>query len=252
MQIFNKNKFFPQNFFISSNNGESLENPIERICSEAYRISPGSFNGERLYFKFILRYCPPYEQDRFQELKRLQEIARNNVRFKYEYKGYVAIDITEWIGHLDEELFERVTMAFLCDMSDCWKYIFISSKSNIAEEDMRVLNRFFKVKHLDASLTLKVEPFNQFFESIRKRFGIRFSPHATEVFRRFVPVKAVQRRETILALEGDFKNFFGKHSNINKEMIMEYFIDSDSVGHDLLSEKDIAEIYSIVGEGQRI
>lgn len=250
MQIFNKNKFFPQNFLLSDC-GESRENIIEQICSEAYRISPCSFNGECLYFKFILRYCPPYEQDRFRELKRLQAVARSNVRFKYGYKGYIVIDISEWVGHMDEELLSKVTMAFLYDMSDRWKYIFITSGAEISEE-VKVLNKYFKIKELTVSAELSADPFSRFFEKLGEKFDIGFSANAAELFHQYITKKDMQSKETVHALEKDLNIFFGLHSCISKEMLAEYLINADSAGYDLLSKKDISELYSIIGEAQRV
>jgi len=252
MNLFNKNKFFPQNFLLLSDAGESLDNQIAHICSEASRLSPESFNGKQLCFRFILRYCPPYEQERFRELKRLQEVARDNIRFKYEYKGYIAMDISEWAGHLNEELFSDITMAFLSDMSDCWKYIFTSDKSNFSEDDMRVLNRFIKVKQLDALQLMKIDYCHQFFENISERFDICFTDTAVDILRRFIPKKVMQKKAAVLALEKDFINYFGKNCAVSKEMLLPYLIDPDGISYDFLSDKNIEEIRSIIEEGQRV
>lgn len=252
MQLFKKNRFFPQNFLLLSDACESMDNQIAHICSKASHLSPENFNGEQLCFRFILRYCPPYEQKHFRELKRLQEIARNNARFKYEYKGYIAMDISEWAGHMNEELFSDITMTFLSDMSDCWKYIFTSDKSKFTEDDMRVLNRFIKVKQLDALQLMKVDYCHQFFENIRERACICFSDTAIDIFRRFIPEEIMQKKIAILALEKDFTNYFGKNCAVSKEMLLEYLNDPDGISYDFLTEKSIAEIRSIIEEGQRV
>lgn len=44
--IFKNNRFFPQNFLLLSDSGIGLDNQITEICQEAFRVSPGSFNGE--------------------------------------------------------------------------------------------------------------------------------------------------------------------------------------------------------------
>ena len=251
-KVFDSNRFFPQNFLIISDATESIENQIDTICSEAFSISPNSFNGECKCFKFILRYCPPYEQDRFRELKRLQEVARDNTRFKYEYKGFIAIDISEWAGHLNEELFSVITMTFLSDMSDCWKYIFINDKSNFNKDDMRVISKFFKVKQLDALQLMESDCCHQFFESIRNRSGIRFTDTAADILRRFMPKEVMKKKDAVLALGRDFNNYFGKNCTVSKEMLLAYLIDPDSICYDFLTEMTIDEIHSIIEEGQRI
>jgi|GEM_PF-1359438 len=70
-----------------------------------------------IYYKS--RYTPPFEQ--FTELrslillvKDLDDINADNV---------VAIDLSEWVGHEQEEYF-TVMLKFLHDQRDHWKYIF--------------------------------------------------------------------------------------------------------------------------------
>ena len=143
-------------------------------------------------------------------------------------------------------------MTFLSDMSDCWKYIFISDKSSFDENDMRVLSRFFKVKQLDTLQLIKIDHCHQFFESIRERYGIRFSDTAADIFRRFMPKERMQKKDTGLSLARDFKNYFGENCTVNKEMLLAYLIDSDSICYDFLTEINIDEIHRIIEEGQRI
>lgn len=250
--IFKNKKFFPQNFLLTCGANVNVEDRIERICSEAFSISPDSFNGECLYFKFILRYCPPYEQDHFRELKRLQEVAHSKVRFKYEYKGFIAIDISEWADHFNEELFSKVSLAFLCDMSDCWKYIFIINKPTITKEDIRTLTGYFKIKCLSDYSIERKDSFNLFFDSIKDKFNISFSSGAADSFRRFIPEKHIIKKESSLAMEKDIKCYFGTQNIINETDILNYFIDTDSVCYNFIAGSDMEEICRIKREDQRI
>lgn len=252
MPIFNKSKFYPQNLLLLVKGDESIDAHMEQICAEAYSLSPESFNSERLFFKFTLRYCPPYEHNHFRELKRLQEVARNNTRFKDEYKGYIAINISEWTGHLSEELFKNVTMAFLCDMSDNWKYVFISDESGISDVDMNILCHFFKVKRLDDKSFLEMDHYHRFFEGIEKNYDIRFSAVAADLLRKFISPRTIQNKETKLALERDIKNYFGISCKVDKKMLLEHFVDEDSICYDLIKEKDIKEIKRMIGDIQRV
>ena len=203
-------------------------------------MSPDSFNGDCLFFKFTLRYCPPYEQDRFRELKRLQEVAYSNVRFKNEYKGFIVIDITEWIGHFEEELFQTITMSFLCDMSDCWKYIFVAS--NLSKDDFSVLNKFFKVKNLGELQQEKNDAHNSLVASLYNHFNIRFSPEATGSLRKYVPANIISSKETAFAIMNDIKTFFGSASYIDKQMLLDYLSNSDGMCFEIISEKNMIEI----------
>ncbi len=248
MSIFYKNKFFPQNFILLSDDEESLDDQIEQICSEAFRISPDSFNGECLYFKFIFRYCLPYEQNRFHELKRFQETARSNIRFKDEYRGYIVIDITEWKGHLTEELFSDITLPFLSDMSDIWKYIFISPGNKLTEDEIEVLLRYFKVKRLDKASFAECDLYKCFFEDLREKHDIHFLTQTENLFRRFIPQNAIKTKRTVIAIENDLKSFFGTHITVRPEMMAKYFKNPDGFCFDLISEKDMEKIQRISKE----
>lgn len=250
-KIFKNDKLFPRNFILlTSEYGENVEAITAQICEEALRISPESFNGENPCFRFLLRYCPPYEQENFRELKRFQEVAKSNVRFKDEYRGYIAISISEWITHLDEELFSCVTLPFLADMSDCWKYIFIAEGVDPSSKEIRTLNKYFKVKCLDVRSHDDPNEQNTFFETVKDRFNISFSSEAAELFRRFDMGKKIRQKETLLALGRDLSCYFSDCDEIDETMLMSYFADVDSVSFDLFDENDISEIQRCMKGGK--
>ena len=243
--IFTNNRFFPQNFYLSSENDRDFENQYALLCAEALQLSPESFNGEQLFFKFILHYCPPYEHDRFCELKRLQEVARSNTRFKDEYRGYIVIDISEWEGHFAEELFSDIVMSFLSDMSDFWKYLFVTPGYKLTENERRVLNRFFKVKNLDVLSFVEPDSYKSFFESLSKNYDIHFSALTESIFRRFIPQKVMRTKETVSAIGNDLKSFFGAHTNIRAKMMAAYLKNPDAICYNLISEKNMEIVQRI-------
>lgn len=250
--IFYKNRFYPQNFYFVCESNSNVEMVANTVSKEAKRLSPESFNGESYYFKFVLHYSPPYEHDRYSELKRLQEVARSYTRFKDEYRGYIVIDVSEWLNHFTEELFSVITMAFLSDMSDYWKYLFVSDGGDLSKEDLRIMNKYLKVKKLNISNSTVTDTFSHFFKTLQKKYDIRFSPQAAEVFKKYLSPSFIKVKESLISIENDIRAFFGEHSNIKKEMLMEYFSVSDSVCYDYISEKDIDEILRIIREEPRI
>ena len=249
-EFFKKNRFYPQHFFLKCTGGCELEFTADRICREAVQLSPASFNGDKPYFRFILRYCPPYEQDRFRELKRLQEVARSHTRFKDEYRGYIVIDLSEWKNHLDEELFADVTMSFLSDMSACWKYLFVMFGHEPTDREAAVFNKYLKIKEQDA-LSSADDVWEAFFTSLRGNNGVRFSPRAAKMFRRFIPEAVMKVRETIVSIENDIISFFGDQAVIKREMLTEYLLDPDSVCAGLLAEKSREELRHLEKEETR-
>lgn len=243
--VFKDNKFFPQNFYLNCNNSLEFDIYSRTICSEAEQLSPGSFNGETPYFKFYLRYCPPYEHEKYCGLRRLQEAARSNTRFKDEYRGYILIDISEWKDHLAEELFADVTMSFLNDMSGYWKYIFASPGCELSEDELSVLQRFFRVKELDQILFSNPDLYKTFFDSIDNNHGIHLSSLPQNLFRRFIPQKAMRTKESVIAIENDLKSFFGPKTNVSAEMMADYLKNPDGICFGLISEQDMKKILRI-------
>lgn len=246
--IFNNNKFFPQHFMLTADNDVDLDNQAETICNEAFKMAPDCFNGETLLFKYVLRYCPPYEYEKFRGLKQLQEVARSYTRFKDEYRGYILIDISEWKGHLTEELFADVTMAFLSDMSTYWKYIFISPGYELDEIEIKILQRFFRVKALDSSVFPKQDLYKLFFDSLKQKHGFKFSNLTESVFCNFVPHKAMSSANDLIAIENDLISYFGTHANIKAEMIVDYLKNQDSFCFSLISAENMKKLLHITKE----
>ena len=66
-----------------------------------------------------LPYAPPYES--FEGIRDLQLAVRRMGAFPPEC---LALDLTEWIGHEEEEYFE-ITAMYLHDHRDLWNYVFL-------------------------------------------------------------------------------------------------------------------------------
>lgn len=246
--VFHNNRFFPQHFLLTVDSDVNPNSQAETICKEAFKLAPECFNGESLFFKYVLRYCHPYDYERFRGLKQLQETARSKTRFKDEYRGYILIDISEWKGHLTEELFSDVTMAFLSDMTLYWKYIFISPGYELDESEMKILQRLFKVKLLDSSAFPKQDLYKSFFDSISKNHGIRFSNLTENLFRKFVPHKTMSTVNDVIAIENDLISFFGTSINIKAEMIVDYMKNPDSFCFSLISEENMKKLHHLTKE----
>lgn len=127
MEKFFKDRFYPQNFLMVK--GEESEAIIEKLSDEAAKLVPDFFDAQVNCFYFVLRYQPPYSE--LTELKRMQYEAIKHTRFKDEYRGFIAVDLSEWTSHFEEEFFSLI-LTFLRDMSESWKYIFLLNDKNSA------------------------------------------------------------------------------------------------------------------------
>lgn len=108
------NSIYPKNFILLGTQMDELQNKAEVIVSTAYEKFTELFNGEVASFSFDLRYVPPFDKS-FTELMRLQGVAAEHVRFKNGYKGYILLDLNEFLKHEKEPYFLRTIKYGLSD-----------------------------------------------------------------------------------------------------------------------------------------
>ena len=116
-----------ENYILTGAPGRLGRYAVEIVSKEAER-DPGKFEGRKPYFFFELRYHPPFDKG-FNELKRLQGTAAEAAGRRDEFCGYVIMDLSGFVTHEKEHYFD-MTMYFLADMCDCWKYIFLIDNAN--------------------------------------------------------------------------------------------------------------------------
>ena len=122
-----KSKSQPGNYILIGSKEYLKEQAVETARKEA-TLFPDYFEGEEPFFIFELRYHAPFDKD-FKELKRLQGTAARSAGRRDEFRGYAIIDLNDYLTHEKERYFE-MTMYFLADMSDYWKYIFLVDNTN--------------------------------------------------------------------------------------------------------------------------
>ena len=85
-------------------------------------------------------YCPPYTAPKdFRGIKDLQlQVQRKNV-FCQDCR--IFLDVTEWLGHEQEELFQ-VTMKYLHDKTGDWSYTFIVR----SEEEEKIQRMYLAIR----------------------------------------------------------------------------------------------------------
>lgn len=103
----------------------------ERFVRELARaqtiLTPERFDGLRplVYCKFP--YVPPYND--FPCLRQLYTQTRDACGLRAEYRGIVALDLSEWLGH-EEENYLRVTFKYLHDHRHTWKVLVVAGRAD--------------------------------------------------------------------------------------------------------------------------
>lgn len=91
---------------------------IQQLAQDARAAHPEAFAGKAPCVYFKMPYVPPYET--FRELRRLILRIRENTGLRAHFRGIVAIEVTEWLGHESEEYF-TVLLKYLYDHRELWQ-----------------------------------------------------------------------------------------------------------------------------------
>lgn len=97
-----------------------LNEPEEMIIGMAdiaAKKNPALFSGMSLCVFYRLRYVPPYEN--FNELRSLILKVKEKTGLRAEFRGIVAIEVSEWEGHETEEYFS-IILKYLYDHCSNW------------------------------------------------------------------------------------------------------------------------------------
>ena len=119
---------------------------IRIIAEDASRSLPASFCGEGLQVFTRLKYTAPDEP--FQEIQKLILQIRKAAGFRSVFRGIIAIDVSEYKGHEEEEYF-TIFLKFLYDNARGCKIVLVCSQYE--EQDVKKLlggcMRFFPIQH---------------------------------------------------------------------------------------------------------
>lgn len=91
---------------------------IRKLADQAQAAAPQDFAGKASCVYFRFRYVSPCEK--FHELRKLILRVQEATGLRANFRGIVAMDATEWLGHEREEYF-RVMLKFLYDHLSLWR-----------------------------------------------------------------------------------------------------------------------------------
>lgn len=250
MSKYFKNRFYPQNFYMIVNDRTDIDAVMNELSEDAGKLAPDSFDAEVTYFPFYFRYQPPYVSvSDFRELKYLQRKAISKTRFKSEYNGYILINISEWIGHTEEEHFTN-SMYFLRDMNDHWKYVFLLNSPDGSYELEKAVEDLKKViwvsEILPQEQSEKSFP-EQLIEEAEKVHKFSFLPESKQLLvKSLSKMNPVSVRRTIETAIYDLESYVGKQ--VTYEALTEYLLDSSTYMHDIMTEEEISNVKAFMSE----
>lgn len=252
--LFKNNRFYPQNFFIRKNSNTDIEAVVNEIAEKAAFISEESFNSETKSFIYKLEYEPPYVKAReFAGIRNLQNEAMSKIRFKAEYDGYIGIDISEWIGHTDEDHFINCIGA-LQIMSSHWKYVlFVDEHCN--EIDVNKTVDFIKLNGIWLQ-ELSPDDFTKHktaeeFKQCLKDYNIKLSVSAQGVIQNVFSDSELDTA-AVSGIAHDASQYFRNTKIILAADLMGYLSAENTYAHFIMSEDEKNRLNDLIyKEGKR-
>ena len=145
---------------------------IRILSADTERAYPDLFKGETPQVFYRMRYVPPY--DTFQEIRKLILQIRNATGIRSMFNGIMAIDVSEYKGHEEEEFF-TVLLKYLYDNSQGCKILLVCSQYTEKEIGrlFSICSRFFPVQ---------IEKFNLYeVEQLKNMIKSSFQEHGKKI-----------------------------------------------------------------------
>lgn len=119
----------------------------EKSASEAEQY-PEDFRGEAACIFYKYDYVFPY--DKLDGLRRYILSVKDRTGLRNSYRGYIALDLSEWADHVDEEYF-KIFIMYLTDHSDGIHYMlfFGARDAAIKKQILGILRQYMGVKVVD-------------------------------------------------------------------------------------------------------
>lgn len=234
---------YPENYILFGS-PYALEKDIDAIISNAKTRRPESFEGNKDSFVFEFRYIEPFDKN-FKELKRLQGTAAEAAGRRYEFKGYIVIDLSAYLNHHEEDYMEKI-LFFLIDMSGFWKYIFLVDDQNpkAARELAGKVLMHFTLDNLPCRVIETKEKISaiEYINMTCKERNIRCSSSVKEFFQDLL--KQNFSKEMVSALIMDISWQHGKL--INEDILETALSNQNSLIYYMLTPKEFSRFRTFV------
>lgn len=139
-------------FFVT--NSQNKERFIKQLIHQQYQKNPDKFYGEVPCICYKVNYVAPFNE--FKELKNLIMRIKENTGLRSEFRGVVALNIDEWIGHEQDDYFS-IFLKYLHDHSTYIQCIFYSQDNQKIADMMKVTVQYLtiQVQNIDEHYDIK-------------------------------------------------------------------------------------------------
>ena len=114
---------------------------------------PEDFRGDTACIFCKCDYVFPY--DKFDGLRRYILSVKDNTGLRDSFRGYIALDLTEWTDHVDEDYF-NIFIMYLADHSEGIHYMLFFGARDEAQKVsiIKALRQYMSVRVIDAPMKL--------------------------------------------------------------------------------------------------
>lgn len=223
------------------------ESLIRALAEKEKERAPSDFAGKEACVYCKMPYVPPCET--FKELRRLIIRIRENTGLRAHYRGVVALEVGEWMGHQREEYF-TVLLKYLYDHRDCWRIGLVLPEAG-ANQIGRFLSdcsryltpRLFAVNVFGDEDTLRCLIRNEF-----SRNGKSAGKKTAELLAAALARPELEKIRSLTLIRrcvGELLFMAGKGKTVGVELVREYLLDPDCLlsmlaGKPLYDERSIA------------
>ena len=197
---------------------------IRRIAEKESDAHPCSFGGLSPYVYFKMPYIQPC--DNFKELRRLILRIRDQTGLRANYKGIVAIEVTEWIEHEREEYF-TIFLKYLYDHRDQWQAALVLNDCKPAQMHrfLTACVRYMMPKLIHIRLFEDATSLFDVLQATFQKCGKRISHDATSMLAEAMvkpELKDVRSLESIERTIAEVITYSGDPTQITKNHVRDY------------------------------
>ncbi len=226
------------NLFLKSKAGAGKSKFLELISEYLYNTGCMPFYGNVKFFEFFLEYCP--QNGEMREINRFAQQLKNAAGFRNEFKGVVAIDITEWAGHVNEDNFITfLEYLAIIDANVCIVFIENGFDEVALAQAEKVLNSFCRIRSVDFFYPDSLEFANYCLEQFKK-YNLSFDDSALSVLNEsieklmqsgyFYGYKTINRLCLDIVFElGSDKQI--KNGKVSEKHLIDFAKDSDFINN---------------------
>ncbi len=202
-------------------NSDNKEKFIKQLIYQQSQKHPEKFYGEVPCVCYRLNYVAPFNE--FKELRNLIMRIKENTGLRSEFRGVVAINIDEWIGHEKDDYF-TIFLKYLHDHSSYIQYIFYSHENKKLQD---MMSETIKVLTISYQSIDETKDMDKLYKIVKYRFKCQHKDVSLEdvtyltdeLFNKHIDLYNENILDSIIldmikSMDGDI---------LNKDMIQQYF-----------------------------